>query len=121
MLTCNLKCSLGSAKDRCGQVTYSPRSSVISDLNGQIENILPKRVARRSSKIELGREPISVLSERIRIEGVAYSATMWRGNSVAMSALGGKMAGREEEQTWAVGDTWRVFLRVSTADPLEKL
>jgi hypothetical protein len=79
----------------------SPRSSVIGDLNGQIENILPKRVARRSSKIELGRKPISVLSERIRIEGVAYSAKMWRGNSAAISALGG----REEEQTWAVGDT----------------
>jgi hypothetical protein len=63
----------------------SPRSSVISDLNGQIENILPKRVARRSSKIELRREPISVLSERIRIECVAYSAKMWYGTKTKFS------------------------------------
>jgi len=81
MLTCNLKDSLVSAKDRCEQVTYmsSPRSGIISDLNGQIEDVLPKRVARRSSEIELGREPISVLSERIRIEGVAWSAKIWYG------------------------------------------
>jgi hypothetical protein len=60
--------------------THSPRSSFICDLNGQIEDILSKRVAPRSSKIELRREPVSVLSKRIRIEGVAYG----EGNSVAI-------------------------------------
>ena len=77
MLTCNLEGTVRpqqrtdagnlGQRDKC-----SPRSGVISDLDGQIENILPKRVARKSSKVELRREPISILSERIRIEGVAY-------------------------------------------------
>ena len=75
------------------------------DLNGQIENVLPKRVARRSSEIELRRDPISVLSERIRIEGVAYMQcqdVVWgqRRNSVAISAVGGKMARRTNLGNW---------------------
>ena len=69
MLTCNLIWPQQSID--AGRIC-SPRSSVISDLNGQIENILSKRVARRTSEIELGREPISILSERILIDGVAY-------------------------------------------------
>jgi hypothetical protein len=92
MLTCNLKGQSGLRKGQMDTYICSPRRSVISDLNGQIENILPKRVARRSSKIELGREPSSVLSDRIRIESVAYRGMEQRGNSVAISALGGKMA-----------------------------
>jgi hypothetical protein len=62
----------------------------------------------------LRREPISVLSERIRIEGVAYS----EGNSVAIS-FGNRMA-RRNEQTWTIGNTQRVLLRVSAVDPVKK-
>lgn len=45
----------------------------MSDLNSQIENILPERVARRASEIELRREPILVLFQRIQIKGVAWN------------------------------------------------
>ena len=90
----------------------SPRSSVISDLNGEIENILPKRVARRSSKIELRREPIPVLSERVRIEGIACSsAQKQKQNKRKFSygfprPLGLKMAEKERIEQTDLG-SWR--------------
>lgn len=46
----------------------TPGSGFICDLNGKIEYVVSKRVARRSSEIKLRYEPISMLPERI--EGV---------------------------------------------------
>lgn len=70
MLTCNLRrphrSMDGSDARRCRN---PPGSGFICDLNGKIEYVVSKRVARSSSEIKLRCEPISMLPERI--EGVA--------------------------------------------------
>jgi hypothetical protein len=70
MLTCNLRRphrSMNGSDAR--RWRNPPGSGFICDLNGKIEYVVSKRVARSSSEIKLRCEAISMLPERI--EGVA--------------------------------------------------
>ena len=80
MLTCSLRRVHQLVNDstarRCGN---TPGSSFICDLNGKIEHVVSKRVARSSSEMKLRCEPISILSEQI--EGVTYKWKINYGNN----------------------------------------
>jgi len=127
MLTCSLRRVHQLVNDstarRCGN---TPGSGFICDLNGKIEHVVSKRVARSSSEMKLRCEPISILSEQI--EGVTYKWKINYGNNFEPQiTLSYHFGDREaikktHKQTWAVGDTKGVMLlRISTADPIKKL
>ena len=102
--------------------TFAPGRSFICDLNGKIEYVVSKRVARSSSEIKLRCEPISIVSERI--EGVACEKMK---NNLITTLIKSSFRRKRghlskiQQQTWAIGDIKGVVLRrISTADPIKK-
>jgi hypothetical protein len=93
----------------------APGRGFICDLNGKIEYVVPKRVARSSSEIKLRCEPTWMLSQRIE------RVTCEKKNGTLIRLI--QVGERKGVRTWAIGNAFGIMLLLlkSTADPIKKL